>query len=55
VGDAFGGTEAQYRAVAERSGAQVTVVADLGHWWMLEEPARGAAVLSRFWESLPPS
>jgi pimeloyl-ACP methyl ester carboxylesterase len=52
VGDDFGGTEAQYRGVAERAGAQVCVLADLGHWWMLQDPAAGAEVLRRFWAGL---
>lgn len=54
VGDLFGGTEAQYRWAAERAGAQVAVLSGLGHWWMLEDPAAGAATLRRFWDSLSP-
>jgi pimeloyl-ACP methyl ester carboxylesterase len=52
IGDAFGGSEAQHRWAAERAGAQVAVLEDLGHWWMLEDPAAGAAVLRRFWASI---
>ena len=51
VGDVFGGTEAQYRWVAERAGAQVTVL-DEGHWWMLQDPKAGAEALAAFWASL---
>jgi pimeloyl-ACP methyl ester carboxylesterase len=53
VGDAFGGTEAQYRRVAERAGAQVTVFYELGHWWMLQDPVAGADALQRFWATPP--
>jgi len=28
------------------------VLDGLGHWWMVQDPARGAAALTRFWESL---
>jgi pimeloyl-ACP methyl ester carboxylesterase len=49
VGDAFGGTEAQYRWVAERAGADVVVLERLGHWWMLQDPSAGAAALRAFW------
>jgi hypothetical protein len=30
----------------------VAELAGLGHWWMLQEPALGAAILERFWASL---
>jgi hypothetical protein len=53
VGDVFGGTEEQYRQVAERTGAQATVLDGLGHWWMLEDPAAGAEALRRFWATPP--
>ena len=49
VGDGYGGTEAQHRWVAEQAGAQVAVLDELGHWWMLQDPAAGAAVLQEFW------
>lgn len=52
VGDAFGGTEAQYRWTAERAGAQVAAFDQLGHWWMLEDPAAGADALRRFWSEI---
>lgn len=52
VGDAFGGTEAQYRWSADRAGAQVAVLEGLGHWWMLQDPVAGAETLLRFWESI---
>ncbi len=37
------------RAGAQRAGASVTELDGLGHWWMLQDPARGAAVLEEFW------
>ncbi len=40
------------RAAAERSGAEVVDFVGLGHWWMLQDPARGAAALEEFWASL---
>jgi pimeloyl-ACP methyl ester carboxylesterase len=40
------------RRAADRSGARTEVLEGLGHWWMIEDPARGAEVLSRFWASL---
>jgi pimeloyl-ACP methyl ester carboxylesterase len=39
------------RASATRAGATVTELDGLGHWWMLQDPARGAAVLEEFWGS----
>lgn len=47
VGDA----DMRLRA-ADRAGARTEVLDGLGHWWMLEDPARGAAMLTRFWGSL---
>ena len=37
---------------AKRTGATVTELDGLGHWWMLQDPARGAAVLEEFWATL---
>jgi hypothetical protein len=28
------------------------VLDGLGHWWMVEDPASGAAALTRFWDTL---
>ena len=50
--DPFVGTDEMRRRAAERAGARTEVLDGLGHWWMVEEPARSAAVLARFWESL---
>jgi hypothetical protein len=40
------------RRAAGRAGASVEVLDGLGHWWMVQDPAVGAAALTRFWESL---
>lgn len=37
------------RAAARRAGAVVKVLDGLGHWWMLEDPARSARALEQFW------
>jgi pimeloyl-ACP methyl ester carboxylesterase len=37
---------------AARLGAQEAVLDGLGHWWMLQDPARGAAPLAAFLRSL---
>jgi pimeloyl-ACP methyl ester carboxylesterase len=50
--DPFVGSEAIRRRAADRAGARTEVLDGLGHWWMLEDPARSAAALSRFWDSL---
>jgi pimeloyl-ACP methyl ester carboxylesterase len=40
------------RSGARRAGAGVADLPALGHWWMLQDPGRGAAVLGDFWSSL---
>ena len=37
---------------ARRAGASVKKLEGIGHWWMLQDPARGARVLESFWSSL---
>lgn len=49
--DPFVGTEEMRRRAADRAGARTEVLDGLGHWWMVEAPAAGAAILARFWES----
>jgi pimeloyl-ACP methyl ester carboxylesterase len=44
--DHFTGGEVLARRSAERAGAEVTVLDGLGHWWMLEDPKRGAAAVA---------
>jgi pimeloyl-ACP methyl ester carboxylesterase len=50
--DTYVGSEQIRRRAAERAGARTEVLDGLGHWWMVQDPARGAAVLTRFWETL---
>src|SRR5581483_4792215 len=38
---------------AARAGASTTALDGLGHWWMLQDPARAATVLRDFWATLP--
>ena len=40
------------RAAAARAGATVAELEGLGHWWLLQDPARGAAALQEFWSTL---
>jgi pimeloyl-ACP methyl ester carboxylesterase len=37
---------------ATRAGATTAALDGLGHWWMLQDPARATAVLGEFWASL---
>src|SRR5439155_17518198 len=48
--DTYVGSESMRRGAAEPAGAQTEVLDGLGHWWMVQDPARGAAALTRFWE-----
>ena len=50
--DHYTGGERLARRSAERAAAEVAVLDGLGHWWMCQDPARGAAVLNRFFASL---
>ncbi|MET0580297.1 MAG: alpha/beta hydrolase [Ilumatobacteraceae bacterium] len=50
--DQYTGGEEMARRSAERFGADVAVLEGLGHWWMLEAPARGAAVIGDFLATL---
>jgi pimeloyl-ACP methyl ester carboxylesterase len=50
--DPFVGSDEIRRRAADRAGARTEVLDGLGHWWMVQDPARGAAALSRFWKSL---
>jgi pimeloyl-ACP methyl ester carboxylesterase len=40
---------------ARAANARVEDVPNLGHWWMLQDPEQGAAMLQRFWSSLTPA
>ena len=50
--DTYVGDEAMARDTAGRAGADVTVLSGVGHWWMIEDPAAGAAALNSFWATL---
>jgi pimeloyl-ACP methyl ester carboxylesterase len=50
--DHFVGTDASRRRAAQRAGATLAVLDGLGHWWMVQDPGRGAAVLTAFWDSV---
>ncbi len=50
--DHYVGSDTIRRRAAERAGARTEVLDGLGHWWMLEDPVRSAAVLSQFWATL---
>ena len=39
-------------AAAAKAGAPVTELQGVGHWWMLQDPEKGAAVLREFWKTL---
>ena len=47
--DDMTGTEEMRRRVAQRMGADLVALPGLGHWWMVQDPARAAAVLTSFW------
>jgi pimeloyl-ACP methyl ester carboxylesterase len=46
--DHFVGSAEIRRRAADRAGARVAVLEGLGHWWMLQDPVKGAEVLSEF-------
>ncbi|MCX2929633.1 alpha/beta hydrolase [Mycobacterium sp. CVI_P3] len=50
--DHFVGSVEQRRAAAGEAGARTEVLDGLGHWWMLQDPARAAQALTTFWDSL---
>lgn len=50
--DHFVGGETMQKRSAEKSGATVAVLQGLGHWWMCQDPRRGAAALTEFWSGL---
>ncbi len=37
---------------ARQAGASLEELEGIGHWWMLQDPARGAAALESFWSTL---
>ncbi|BBZ20923.1 alpha/beta fold hydrolase [Mycolicibacterium gadium] len=50
--DTYVGSAEIRRRAADRAGARTEVLDGLGHWWMVEDPARSAAVLNEFWDGL---
>jgi hypothetical protein len=50
--DHFVRTDEQRRRTAARAGARVEVLDGLGHWWMTQDPGRGAAMLIEFRDSV---
>jgi pimeloyl-ACP methyl ester carboxylesterase len=46
--DTYVGTAAMRRRAAARAGARTEVLEGLGHWWMLQDPKRGAGLLGEF-------
>jgi pimeloyl-ACP methyl ester carboxylesterase len=46
--DPYTGGEALARRTAERANAQVALLTGLGHWWLCEDPERGAAAYGSF-------
>ena len=50
--DGYTGGEGRARWSASRAKAEVAVLEAVGHWWMIQDPAAGAAALQRFWDSL---
>lgn len=50
--DHYTGGETLARRTAERAGAKVAMLQGLGHWWMCQDPKRGAAALNEFYAGL---
>jgi pimeloyl-ACP methyl ester carboxylesterase len=50
TGDQFGAAHGQdlHRRSAGRAGARVVELEGLGHWWMLQDPKRGAEAIGTF-------
>ena len=46
------GTDEQLVRSAARAGARVEALDGLGHWWMTQDPQRGATILAQFWASV---
>jgi pimeloyl-ACP methyl ester carboxylesterase len=50
--DSTVGSVAARRRAAGRAGARTVELEGIGHWWMLQDPARAARMLTEFWNSL---
>jgi pimeloyl-ACP methyl ester carboxylesterase len=53
--DGATGGEERARWAAAEAKAAVAVLEGLGHWWLTQDPSRGAEALERFWANLGPS
>lgn len=42
----------RWEVSARNAGAKVARLEGLGHWWPLQDPARGDRMLREFWDSL---
>jgi hypothetical protein len=40
------------QSAAASAGARIVLLNGLGHWWMTQDPERGAAELNHFWETV---
>ncbi len=50
--DPYTGGSSSAERMAVALGAKTAVLDGLGHWWMLEDPQRGAQMLEEFWDSI---
>ena len=50
--DQYTGGDQRARWAADQAGAEIAVLEGLGHWWMVQDPARGAEVLRGFLKRL---
>jgi hypothetical protein len=50
--DTYVGAATIRRRAAARAGARTEVLEGLGHWWMLQDPQRGAGLLDRFFNEV---
>ena len=50
--DPYIGPDEIRRRATDRAGARTVVLDGLGHWWMVQDPERGAAALGEFWAQL---
>jgi hypothetical protein len=50
--DPYTGGPQMARRSAQRADAQIALLDQLGHWWMCQDPKRGAAVLNEFYAGL---
>jgi pimeloyl-ACP methyl ester carboxylesterase len=50
--DPYIGSDETRHGAAARAGARTEVLDGLGHWWMVQDPTRAAAALTRFWETV---